>query len=114
RQGREAQIEASKQRAGENTLKLFDQLDLAEVDETLKQFEARIDECQAHADARAEPHLQLLRSQYLLNALHAYDPNHLRHGWSFAIQAALCTLGMEACVPGQTLLTQWWEDTQIA
>lgn len=114
RQGREAQIEASKKRAGEDTLKLFDQIDLAEVDDILKQFEARIAECEAKADARAESHLQLLRSQYLLNALYAYDPDHLRQGWSFSIQAALCTLGMEACVPGQTLLTQWWEDTQIA
>jgi hypothetical protein len=114
RQGREAQIEASKKRAGENTLKLFDQLDLAEADDILKQFETRITECEARADARAHSHLQLLHSQYLLNALHAYDPVHLRQGWSFAIQAALCTLGMEACVPGQTLLAQWWEDTQIA
>ncbi|NMY13695.1 hypothetical protein HBO38_35905 [Pseudomonas veronii] len=106
--------ERRKQRAGEQALKLFDQLDKNEVDAVLAQFDAKTAECEATAEARAAEHLIVLQSAYLLNALYAYDPQDLRRGWAFAIQAALCTLGMEACPPGQALLAQWWEDTQIA
>ncbi len=111
--GEEA-IERRKQRAGEQALKLFDQLDMNEVDAVLAKFDANTAECEATAEARAADHVTVLQSAYLLNALYAYDPRDLRRGWAFAIQAALCTLGMEACPPGQALLAQWWEDTQIA
>lgn len=110
----EETIAQRKQRAGEQALKLFDQLDMNEADSVLAQFDAKTAECEAVAEARAAEHLIVLQSTYLLNALYAYDPQDLRRGWAFAIQAALCTLGMEACPPGQALLAQWWEDTQIA
>ncbi|MBK3470330.1 hypothetical protein JJD61_06490 [Pseudomonas carnis] len=110
----EETIAQRKQRAGEQALKLFDQLDMNEADSVLAQFDAKTAECEAVAEARAAEHLIVLQSTYLLNALYAYDPQDLRCGWAFAIQAALCTLGMEACPPGQALLAQWWEDTQIA
>ncbi|MGF6094860.1 T6SS effector BTH_I2691 family protein [Pseudomonas sp. 18175] len=114
RQMGEEEIERRKKRAGEQALKLFDQLDMNEVDAVLAQFDAKTAECEAIAEARAADHLTVLQSAYLLNAWYAYDPKDLRRGWAFAIQAALCTLGMEACPPGQALLTRWWEDTQIA
>lgn len=111
--GEEA-IERRKQRAGEQALKLFDQLDMNEVDAVLAQFDAKTAECEAIAAARASDHVTLLQSAYLLNALYAYDQKDWARGWAFAIQTGLCTLGMEACPPGQALLAQWWEDTQIA
>ncbi|SEK54702.1 T6SS effector BTH_I2691 family protein, partial [Pseudomonas agarici] len=110
----EAAIARRKQQAAEQALKLFDQLDMNEVETVLAQFEAKTAECEAMAEARAADHVALLQSPYLLNALHAYDPRDLRRGWAFAVQTALCTLGMEACPPGQALLTQWWEDLHIA
>ncbi len=111
--GEEA-IERRKQRAGEDARKLFDQLDMNEVDAVLVQFDAKTAECEAVAEGRAAGHLTVLQSAYMLNAFYAYDSQDLRRGWAFAIQAALCTLGMEACPSGQALLAQWWKDTQIA
>lgn len=111
--GEEA-IERRKKRAEAQALKLFDQLDMNEVDAVLAQFDAKTAECEAAAQARASDHVTVLQSPYLLNALYAYDPQDWARGWAFAIQTALCTLGMEACPPGQALLAQWWEDTHIA
>ena len=52
--------ELHRQRAGEQALKLFDQLDMNEADSVLAQFDAKTAECEAVAEARAADSESLL------------------------------------------------------
>ncbi|MGV8865046.1 MAG: T6SS effector BTH_I2691 family protein [Pseudomonas sp.] len=110
----EEEIAKRKQQASERALKLFAHIDQAQVDATLDNYNSLIADCEAKAESRAQDHLALVTSPYLLNALYAYDPNNVSRGWGFAIQAALCTLGMETSVPGHAQFTLWWSDTAIS
>lgn len=107
-------IERHRQRAVDRADRSFSDLDLDQAEQVVAAFSAQAQRSEQVMLARVDDHLAVLQSQYLLHALHAYDDDDMPRGWAFALQVALCTLGMEACAAGEAVLVGWQRDVGIA
>ena len=110
--GEEA-IERRRASAAEAAERSFRDLDLPQAERVVAAFDGEAARCEEVMLERVDDHLTVLESQYLLNALHAYDEQDMPRGWAFSLQVALCTLGFEACPAGEAVMTRWWRDIQI-
>lgn len=107
-------LERRRQRAALAAERVFEPLDMDEAQGVLDEFDVEASACEKKMEERVQDHLIVLQSPYVLNALHAYDDVDLPRGWAFALQVALCTLGMEACESGDRLISEWAQDIAIA
>lgn len=82
-------------------------------DSILQEFDAMAEPYQALLEQRARDHLLWLKSDTMVNALHAYDDEDLHRGWAFAVQTGLAMLGMEASADGQAALDEWWKQSDL-
>ena len=107
-------IRRRRERAALAAERIFQPLDMDEAQRVVNEFDVEAAACMKKMEERVEDHLALLQSAYVLDALHAYDDQDLPRGWAFALQVALCTLGMEACAAGDRLVSEWSRDLEIA
>lgn len=107
-------IRRRRDRAALAAERIFQPLNMDEAQRVLDEFDVEAAACMKKMEERVEDHLAVLQSAYVLDALHAYDDQDLPRGWAFALQVALCTLGMEACAAGDRLVSEWSRDVEIA
>lgn len=108
-------LEKRRERAGKSGWEQYaGDVDFEAAEKHVAEFDRRAAPCEAKMRERVADHLVWVKSKHVLDALHAYDPNHVLYGWAFSIQTSLAMLGMEASDDGQALLETWWRDVQIA
>ena len=107
-------IKRRRDRAARAAERIFQPLEMDEAQRVVDEFDVEAAACMKKMEERVEDHLTVLQSAYVLDALHAYDDQDLPRGWAFALQVALCTLGMEACAAGDRLVSEWSRDVEIA
>ena len=61
----------------------------------------------ALAEKRVPDHLKWFESDRLVQAFDMYDPKDIKSGYSFALQSAICTIGMAGCESNQDKLDEW-------
>jgi hypothetical protein len=88
-------------------------LDSDELDRFQKMLQKRTEEAFAVADRRAKDHMKWFESDRLVLAFDVYDPNSNLSGYSFALQAAICTIGMAGCKANDARLDEWIKSPSI-
>lgn len=107
-------IEEAKAEGAEKWKKKYatrlDQNELTRFQNALKQ---RTENAFAVAERRANDHLKWFESDRLVLAFDMYDPNDKNSGYSFALQSAICTIGMAGCKANDEKLDQWIKSPSI-
>lgn len=82
-------------------------LDTAELTHFENKLKERTQAAFDLAGKRASDHLKWFESERVLQAFDLYDPEDKSSGYSFALQSALCTVGMAGCEANQAKLDAW-------
>ncbi len=58
-------------------------------------------------EARTEQHVKWFESARLVDAFDVFDPNDNKAGIEFAVNSAICTVGLSGCQAGEAKVDQW-------
>lgn len=87
--------------------KYASRLDTEEQERFNRKLKERTQQAFALAAKRVQDHLKWFESERLLQAFDLYDSKDKGSGYSFALQSAICTLGMAGCEANQDKLDEW-------
>lgn len=87
--------------------KYASRLDQDEMARFQKALKKRTEDAFALAERRAKDHLKWFGSDRLVLAFDMYDQNDKNSGYSFALQSAICTIGMAGCRSNDAKLDEW-------
>lgn len=87
--------------------KYASRLDTGELERFNRKLRERTQQAFALAAKRVQDHLKWFESERLIQAFDLYDQKDKSSGYSFALQSAICTLGMAGCEANQEKLDEW-------
>lgn len=107
-------LEAARRDAQEKWEKDYaSRLDLSEMslfDRTLKRHTQVASDA---AVARAGDHLKWFEADRVVSAFDMFDPANSPSGYDFAVQSAICTLGLSGCKVGEDKIDAWLKASSV-